>query len=435
MQSQMVTKLLEMGVSHRAESVAMKHSSLVGRLVLFLRNWEVVIRGPMGITDCPRVYIRLGKPTNPDKSPEGAVLQSHGVSLAIREGGDVNAQEEGHNRNSHSTGGQRLHLSTFQRPQKRWGNKAYNKSQGTEPLCAQSALQNGGHTHAKGCSEERRLDDKLKDASFMIPVAPNHRRLLRFRWQGKTYQLTCLPFGLSSAPWVFTKITKLIMTTLRYLGLRMIIYIDNILLIAETRSQAQAHTAGLIFLLESLGFIINQKKSIVDPTREIDFLGFAVHSQTMEIKVPGEKIRHLKLEAQRIVCLGDGLRAIDLSRWLGKLNHAALAIPPAPLFYRHLQTCLQIALETTGEQDYMSKAHLTLEAKEELSWWGQHLTKWNGRCLMQKDPDLIITTDASNIGWGAECQGERTGGPWSRTEATLHINCLELLAAMLAAKC
>ncbi len=85
------------------------------------------------------------------------------------------------------------------------------------------------------------------------------------------------------------------MTTLRSLGLRMIIYIDDILLMAETRSQAQANTAGLIFLLETLRFIINQKKSIVDPTRKIDLLGFAVHSQTMEIKVPGEKIRHMKL--------------------------------------------------------------------------------------------------------------------------------------------
>ena len=65
----------------------------------------------------------------------------------------------------------------------------------------------------------------------------------------------------------------------------------------------------------------------------------------------------------------------------------------------------------------------------------QHLTKWNGRCLIQRDPELIITMDASNIGWGAECLGQRTGGPWSEREARLHINCLELLAAMLAIKC
>ena len=35
-------------------------------------------------------------------------------------------------------------------------------------------------------------------------------------------------------------------------------------------------------------------------------------------------------------------------------------------------------------------------------------------------------------GWGAVCEGTRTGGPWSQTERMLHINCLELTAATLA---
>ena len=59
----------------------------------------------------------------------------------------------------------------------------------------------------------------LKDAYFMIPVATNHRSLLQFKWIGKTYQFNCLPFGLSSAPWVFTKTTKPIVAILRTMGL------------------------------------------------------------------------------------------------------------------------------------------------------------------------------------------------------------------------
>ena len=39
------------------------------------------------------------------------------------------------------------------------------------------------------------------------------------------------------------------------------------------------------------------------------------------------------------------------------------------------------------------------------------------------------------MGWGAQCEGIRTGGPWSRTESLMHINCQELLAASLALKC
>lgn len=40
----------------------------------------------------------------------------------------------------------------------------------------------------------------LKDAYFSVPIHPQHRKFLRFRWQEKCFQFTCLPFGLASAP-------------------------------------------------------------------------------------------------------------------------------------------------------------------------------------------------------------------------------------------
>lgn len=43
----------------------------------------------------------------------------------------------------------------------------------------------------------------LKDAFRMIPVAPHHRYLLGFTWQGKQYHENCLPFGLRTAPFLF----------------------------------------------------------------------------------------------------------------------------------------------------------------------------------------------------------------------------------------
>ena len=50
-------------------------------------------------------------------------------------------------------------------------------------------------------------------------------------------------------------------------------------------------------------------------------------------------------------------------------------------------------------------------------------------------PSVVIETDASRRGWGATSQGVRTGGPWSRSESNMHINCLEALAAFLVIKC
>ena len=42
----------------------------------------------------------------------------------------------------------------------------------------------------------------MKDAYFMIPIAWEDQE---FQWKDSSYQFNCLPFGLSLAPWVFTK--------------------------------------------------------------------------------------------------------------------------------------------------------------------------------------------------------------------------------------
>ena len=72
-----------------------------------------------------------------------------------------------------------------------------------------------------------------KDAYFMIPMAQEDSEFLHFQWRDKAYQFNCLPFGLSSAPWVFTKTTRPVVATLQELGLHLIIFID---VMAETES-------------------------------------------------------------------------------------------------------------------------------------------------------------------------------------------------------
>ena len=49
-------------------------------------------------------------------------------------------------------------------------------------------------------------------------------------------------------------------------------------------------------------------------------------------------------------------------------------------------------------------------------------------------PVLVIESDASQLGWGAQCMKASMGGRWSTKEAIHHINYLELLAAFLALK-
>uniref|UniRef100_A0A1X7U667 Reverse transcriptase domain-containing protein n=1 Tax=Amphimedon queenslandica TaxID=400682 RepID=A0A1X7U667_AMPQE len=76
----------------------------------------------------------------------------------------------------------------------------------------------------------------------------------------KDCQFSCVPFGLFCAPWIFTKTLKPDLTLLRDLGVRLVAYIDNILVLAETKELAQCHTEARMYLLQNLGYTIHLDK-------------------------------------------------------------------------------------------------------------------------------------------------------------------------------
>ena len=109
----------------------------------------------------------------------------------------------------------------------------------------------------------------LKDAYFAVPIASHHQKYLRFSWKGQTFQFTCLPFGLSTAPRIFTKLLRPVVGLLRSRGVRCVIYLDDILILAQRKDMLLHQTAATLELLESLGFLMNYKKSHLLPTQVI----------------------------------------------------------------------------------------------------------------------------------------------------------------------
>ena len=81
----------------------------------------------------------------------------------------------------------------------------------------------------------------LKVTYFTVPIHPNHQKNLRFTVKGVDYQFTCLP----CAPWIFTKAMKLVMTLLWFWGIKIIIYIDDML---EQRHQNLCRNTWIPFL-------------------------------------------------------------------------------------------------------------------------------------------------------------------------------------------
>ena len=143
-------------------------------------------------------------------------------------------------------------------------------------------------------------------------------------------------------------------------------------------------------------------------------------------------MKKIRLEAGKL--LGEErISTRNLSRLLGKMNATTQMIPLAPPFCRYVQRCLNRSLDHSN-QDYESVISLNQESIDELRWWSTEMMKWNGKALLRKEIDLVIMSDAFLTGWGAVSGRQRTGGPWSQEERTMHINCLESLAATLALK-
>ena len=170
----------------------------------------------------------------------------------------------------------------------------------------------------------------LKDGYFTIPIYQSHRKYLRFSVQNNVYEFTCLPFGLTSAPWVFTKILRPLAALVRELRIRVIFYIDDILVMAESEELLKDQTSGLLYLLKNLGFTPNEEKLVLDPTQTIEFLGFTVDMVGMELKLPADKIKKIQAEARKMK--GEELvSARALARLIGKMNATNQVIPPAPV--------------------------------------------------------------------------------------------------------
>ena len=88
----------------------------------------------------------------------------------------------------------------------------------------------------------------LRHAYLVCPLHPHARPATRFRAHGD-WQFRTVFFGLRSAPRVFTMLLKPVFNYLRRLGIRLICFIDDVAILADTPLLAVQHAQTVIHLL------------------------------------------------------------------------------------------------------------------------------------------------------------------------------------------
>ena len=51
-------------------------------------------------------------------------------------------------------------------------------------------------------------------------------------------------------------------------------------------------------------------------------------------------------------------------------------------------------------KSYEQEITMSQSARDELIWWVTKIDDYNGKTIVTPSPDIVITSDASNLGWG-----------------------------------
>ncbi|KAL0160080.1 hypothetical protein M9458_043805, partial [Cirrhinus mrigala] len=215
----------------------------------------------------------------------------------------------------------------------------------------------------------------LKDTYFHVSILPRHRPFLRFAFEGRAYQYKVLPFGLSLSPRVFTKVTEAALSPLWRMGIRILNYLDDWLLIAHSRDLLCEHRDLVLRHLSHLGLQVNREKSKLSPVQRISFLGVELDSVNMTA--------HLTNECAQL---------------LGHMAAAAAVTPLGLLHMRLLQRWLHDRAQRWAWHRGTLRIGVSLQCRRLFS-----------------PPEHLAAS-----------------GSWTGPQLQWHINCLELLAVLLA---
>jgi len=274
----------------------------------------------------------------------------------------------------------------------------------------------------------------LEKAYWHIRLEENSSNLGAIWFDDAIWKFKCMAFGLNIAPRLFSKHLKPVIEHLRGVHFfRMVVYLDDIIQCNRVAALLRREARSTFLLLECLGWKMSASKCHMDPSQILEVLGFVVDTISMTASIPDHKLTLLKGELSRTLAraLKGVLTLRQLARTVGVLrsnSHAILNTGAKLLEMQHVLR--EHSRLSTGWDDIVVVPAVVLH---ELQRWISSVDAWNGRVFTPFQADIILTTDASEMGWGSQVlspvvPSPSSNGRWSGVELNLHINELEILA-------
>ena len=176
----------------------------------------------------------------------------------------------------------------------------------------------------------------IKSAFRIIPIRPQDYPLLGMTWQGKYYYDRAVPMGCASSCRTFEMFSSALeWVAKKHLHIEHLVHIlDDYFMAASSYHQCCAALRNFISLCNYLGVPIAPEKT-VGPQTVLIFTGIELDTNTMEARLPNDKITKTKS------FLSDFLRRKKVSlketqSLIGLLNFACSVVVPGRAFLRRL---------------------------------------------------------------------------------------------------
>ena len=162
----------------------------------------------------------------------------------------------------------------------------------------------------------------LTSGYYHVKLHPRTRTYTRFEWKGSYYFYTCLPFGLATAPWVFSKVMReLVIYYWRKGCISVLPYLDNFLFSKKGKHVSLLLCRRVRKDFFDAGLIINESKSKLNPALCLRQMGFDVDMGEGKFRVLVDRWEALQSKTDAILAARWGrVQARKLSSLTGTVE-------------------------------------------------------------------------------------------------------------------
>ncbi len=276
----------------------------------------------------------------------------------------------------------------------------------------------------------------LKSGYHHIEIFEDHCEYLSFAWEfegvKKFFSFQVLPFGLSTAPFIFTKTLRPLVRHWRKKGFFIVLFLDDGWFRSDSFSECEIVSNSIKSDLLAAGLVPNCEKSVWVPVQQIDWLGMSWNSAYGSLSILDRRVSDVLKSIDDLI----GGFPVTSARKLASVAGKLMSLYPVVGKVAQLRTrFLYTEVVKRTHWDWKFSLNSDNGLIDELFFWKQNVVSMNCRMLFEySPPGVLMYSDASHLGcgaWTAHCGGLEFVQNWTLEEVSRSSTWRELKGVFL----